>query len=120
MQPIHSMSDYRALYQRSLEQPESFWAEEAECVSWFHPFRKVLEADPAEADFSWFVGGRLNVAHNCVDRHAEAQPDKIAIRWVGNEPGERRDISYRELERQVGRLANVLRRHGVARGDRVC
>jgi acetyl-CoA synthetase len=73
-----------------------------------------------EADFAWFGQGRLNAAYNCVDRHAQAQPEKVALRWVGNTPGEQRDVTYRELKHQVARLANVLKAHGVRRGDRVC
>jgi len=120
MEPVRSMDDYRRLYAQSIENPEAFWAAEAETVSWFHPFTSVLDVDLEEVDFSWFSQGRLNAAYNCVDRHAQAQPHKLAIRWVGNELGERRDISYRTLKHQVARLANVLKDHGVQKGDRVC
>ncbi|MFM2415857.1 MAG: hypothetical protein RL385_580 [Pseudomonadota bacterium] len=120
MERITSLEDYRRLYQQSLDDPEAFWAEESKVVSWFHPFSSVLDVDVEEADFSWFGQGRLNVAYNCVDRHAQSQPQKLALRWVGNEPGERRDINYRELKHQVARVANVLKAHGVVKGDRVC
>jgi acetyl-CoA synthetase len=120
MRDVRTLDEYRRLYRYSLEQPERFWSEEAMCIEWFHPFSQVLDADLEEVDFSWFGGGRLNAAYNCVDRHAHLKPTKVAIKWIGNEPGERRDITYRELKHRVGGLANVLKAHGVARGDRVC
>jgi acetyl-CoA synthetase len=120
MRPVRTLDEYRALHHHSLLHPQQFWAEEAECISWFHPFEQVLDVDVEEVDFSWFAQGRLNASYNCVDRHAQHQPNKIALRWVGNEPGERRDISYRQLKHEVARLANVLKAHGVQRGDRVC
>jgi acetyl-CoA synthetase len=120
MERVQSMEDYRRLYRRSVDEPEKFWADEASLLTWFHPFSTVLDVDVEEADFSWFGHGRLNAAYNCVDRHAAATPQKVALRWVGNEPGERRDITYRELKHQVARVANVLKAHGVHKGDRVC
>jgi acetyl-CoA synthetase len=120
MERIRSLADYRRLYRKSLEDPAGFWAEEADVLSWFHPFASVVDADLEEVDFSWYAQGRLNAAYNCVDRHAYATPDKHALRWVGNEPGERRDVTYRELKHEVARVANVLKAHGVVKGDRVC
>jgi acetyl-CoA synthetase len=120
MDPIRSMDEYRRLYQQSLDDPEAFWAREAELISWSQPFRKVADTDFHEVDFAWFADGRLNASYNCVDRHAAARPSKIALRWVGNQPGERLDVTYRELKHQVSRLANVLIAHGVKKGDRVC
>jgi acetyl-CoA synthetase len=120
MRPVRTLDEYKALHHHSLLHPQQFWAEEAECVSWFHPFEQVLDVDLEQVDFSWFAQGRLNAAYNCVDRHAATQPHKHALRWVGNEPGERRDITYRELKHEVARVANVLRAHGVQKGDRVC
>jgi acetyl-CoA synthetase len=120
MQPLRSIDEYHALYRFSLERPREFWANEAKAIGWFHPFAQVSDCDMHEADFAWFGQGRLNAAYNCVDRHAQVTPDKVAIRWVGNTPGERRDVTFRELKHQVARLANVLKAHGVRRGDRVC
>ena len=117
---IPSLEHYRELYQQSLQEPEAFWRQQAERISWFHRPLSVLEADMAEAEFSWFAGGKLNACYNCVDRHVETQPDKTAILWAKDEPGEYQRISYRELKRHVSRLANVLLAHGVRRGDRVC
>ncbi len=73
-----------------------------------------------EVDFSWYGGGRLNACHNAVDRHLQTHPDKVAIVWAGNEPGQYERITYRELKHQVARMANVLKAHGVQKGDRVC
>ena len=95
--PIRSMDDYRQLYQQSLADPAAFWAEEARILTWDRPFSRVLDADLDEVDFAWFADGRLNASVNCVDRHADTNPDKLAIRWVGNDPGERLDITYRQL-----------------------
>ncbi|HRC54583.1 MAG TPA: acetate--CoA ligase [Kofleriaceae bacterium] len=117
---IRSFEEYRTMYARSLADPDGFWSDESKVLEWFHPFGQVFDADLDEVDFSWFGHGRLNAAYNCVDRHARAQPNKLAIRWVGNEPGQHRDITYRELKHLVARCANVLRDHGVHRGDRVC
>jgi acetyl-CoA synthetase len=114
------MEEYRQLYKQSIEDPSGFWAKQAERIDWFHPFHTVLDSDPAEVDFAWYLGGRLNVCYNAVDRHASTRPNKPAIIWVGNEPGERKVISYRDLKHQVSRVANVLRSYGVQRGDRVC
>ncbi len=120
LRPITTLDEYRAAHARSLADPDGFWAEEAQVLEWFHPFAQVLDADLDEVDFSWFGHGRLNAAYNCVDRHARTTPDKVAIRWVGNEPGEGKDLTYRALKHQVARFANVLKEHGVRRGDRVC
>jgi acetyl-CoA synthetase len=117
---LQSMEEYQRLYRRSLEKPEEFWSEQAQQLTWFHPPETILDADPDAVDFSWFGGGRLNAAHNCVDRHARTRPGKPAIIWAKNEPGEYETITYRELKHHVGRIANVLKAHGVGKGDRVC
>ena len=117
---IQSLEEYQRLYRRSLEEPEAFWAEQAKALDWFHPWHKVLDADYEEIDFAWYSGGRLNVCHNCVDRHLETRGEQTAIVWAADEPGVYRHISYRELKHNVCRLANVLLAHGVRKGDRVC
>jgi len=114
------MDDYMRLYRRSLEDPQAFWAEEAKTLTWFHPFSTVLEEDPKEVDFAWFLDGQLNACFNCVDRHVPEHGERTAIIWVGDEPGVYKRISYRELKQRVSRIANVLIAHGVKRGDRVC
>ena len=117
---IGSLEEYRRLYRLSLDDPEAFWAKEAEHVSWFHPFRQVLDNDYENVDFAWFLGGRTNVCYNCVDRHLNGRSDQDAIVWVKDEPGEYERITYRKLKHEVARVANVLKSHGVRKGDRVC
>ena len=117
---INSFDEYQRLYRLSLDNPEWFWGEQAKTLTWFHPWQSVLDADYEEVDFAWFSGGRLNASFNCVDRHLPTAGDRTAIIWVGDEPGEYRRISYRELKHQVCRVANVLLHHGVKKGDRVC
>src|SRR5262245_45441468 len=117
---VRSMDQYRELYRRSLEQPEEFWREQAGLLDWFHPPRAVLDWDMEEVDFAWYSGGRLNACYNCVDRHLPTQGEKTAIIWAADEPGEYHRISYRELKHNVARFANVLKAHGVKKGDRIC
>jgi len=117
---INSMQEYERLYRLSLDNPEWFWGEQAKRLDWFHPWNKVFDADYQEVDFAWFSGGRLNASFNCVDRHLKERGDKTAIIWAGDEPGEYRHITYRDLKHEVCRLANVLLAHGVKKRDRVC
>jgi len=106
-----------AIYERAAADPEGFWAEQAERLTWFKRWDTVLEWTPPFA--KWFVGGTLNASYNCLDRHVEAGGgDKIAYYWEG-EPGERREITYTQMLEEVGRFANALKALGVRRGDRV-
>ncbi|HEX9200024.1 MAG TPA: acetate--CoA ligase [Acidobacteriaceae bacterium] len=114
---IKSLAEYEAMYKHSVEDPEAFWAEAAGELDWFAPWDKVLDGEMGSA--KWFTGGKLNLSHNCVDRHATgARRDKVALLWEG-EPGEVRRVTYGELHDQVQRFANVLKGLGVQRGDRV-
>ncbi len=114
---VKSLGQYEEMYRRSVERPDEFWAEAAGELEWFAPWTKVLEGEAQHA--KWFVGGKLNLSHNCVDRHAlGARKDKVALLWEG-EPGEVREITYGELHGQVQRFANVLKGLGIKRGDRV-
>ncbi|MDA8243531.1 MAG: acetate--CoA ligase [Elusimicrobia bacterium] len=117
---IGSMEEYKRLYGRSMEDPEKFWAEQAETLTWFHKWATVFDADYDEVDFGWFLGGRLNACFNCVDRHLKERGGQTAIIWAADEPGVYKRITYRELKHQVSRVANVLKAHGVKAGDRVC
>jgi acetyl-CoA synthetase len=117
---VASLEEYRELYRRSLADPDGFWRQQAELLTWFHPPHAICDFDPEEVDFSWYGGGRLNACFNCVDRHLATQPEKTALVWAADEPGQYRHVSYRELKHNVARLANVLHAHGVGRGDRVC
>ncbi|NIR59675.1 MAG: acetate--CoA ligase [Gammaproteobacteria bacterium] len=114
---------YRAMYDRSIKDPEGFWAEQAKAfVTWFKDWDNVLDwsYDPEDLHIQWFEGGKLNVAYNCIDRHLETRGDQVAIIWEGDDPGEDKKITYRELHEQVCRLANALKARGVKKGDRVC
>jgi acetyl-CoA synthetase len=114
---VKSLDEYRELYQRSVDDPEGFWAEQAEALHWQRKWDRVLDWQPPFA--RWFVGGRLNLSENCLDRHlAGWRRNKAAIRWEG-EPGETRTLTYQELHRDVCRFANVLKALGVQKGDRV-
>ena len=105
------------VYARAARDPEAFWAGLARELEWFRPFRRTLDWEPPHA--RWFVGGRTNMAHNCLDRHlASSVRNKAAIIWEG-EPGDERTLTYLQLHREVSRFANVLKELGVARGDRV-
>ena len=118
---LGSMPAYRAMYDRSIGDPEGFWQEQARReLDWFHPFSKVREFDWEWGQIQWFLNGRLNACHNCVDRHASSsRGSQTAIIWEADAPGESKRVDYRELQREVCRLANVLRHHGIRRGDRV-
>jgi acetyl-CoA synthetase len=112
---------YRETYQRSVRDPEKFWGKHGKRIDWFTPYTKVKNTSFAAPDVSikWFEDGVTNVAHNCVDRHLEERGDQTAIIWEGDDPYYDKKISYRELHEQVCRLANVLKKHGVKKGDRV-
>ena len=116
---ISNLEDYNHLYEKSLAANEEFWREESNELHWFYePYSVFEEHGPGE--FVWFAGGRLNAAVNCVDRHAAADPDKTAIIFVKDEPGEYEHISFGDLKTAVGRTANALKSLGVRKGDRVC
>src|SRR5579871_3633045 len=112
---------YVAMYERSIKDPAGFWAAEGKRIDWFKPFTKVKNAsfDPHHVSIKWFEDGVTNVAHNCVDRHLAARGDQVAIIWEGDDPKDDRKITYRELHAEVSRFANVLKAHGVKKGDRV-
>ena len=108
------------MYDRSVNEPEAFWGEQAlATLDWFHPFSRVRMFDWEWGQVQWFLNGRLNASHNCVDRHVATKGDQIALIWEADTPGEGRKVDYRELQREVCRLANVLRHHGIRKGDRV-
>ena len=114
---IPSMAAYKKLYKESIDSPTKFWAREASELTWQKKWTKVLDWKAPFAE--WFVGGKLNVCENCVDRHADGpRANKAAIIWEG-EPGDKRTITYAQLKREVSRFANVLEKHGVKSGDRV-
>ncbi len=115
-------AQYEAMYRRSIDDPEGFWAEQAEqFLTWFKPWNRVLDYS-YEADdlhIKWFEGGQLNASYNCLDRHLERRGDQVAIIWEGDDPAVDKKITYRELHEQVCRFANALKARGVSKGDRV-
>ena len=112
---------YQEMYQRSIDDPDGFWAEHAKkFINWIEPWHTVSEADFTNGTFSWFKGAKLNVTYNCIDRHLADRADQVAIIWEGDDPGVDKKISYRELHDEVCRLANALKSRGVKKGDRVC
>lgn len=112
---------YDEMYARSVENPDEFWAEQAEQhIDWFSGWDKVQEWDYNKAEIAWFKNAKLNVAHNCLDRHLESRGDQTAIIWESDDPGEDKHITYRELHTQVCKFASALKGLGVKKGDRVC
>ncbi len=111
---------YAAMYDQSINDPDAFWAEQAEkFVSWSRKWDKVQDWDYNKVDIKWFSGAKLNVSYNCLDRHLETRGDDVAIIWEGDDPSVDKKITYRELHREVCRFANVLKARGVGKGDRV-
>jgi acetyl-CoA synthetase len=112
---------YDRMYRQSVDDPERFWAEQAQRIDWILPFTKVKDTSFAHDNVSirWFEDGTLNVSANCIDRHLAKRGDQVAILWEGDDPKEQRTITYRELSRQVNTFANVLKKMGVRKGDRV-
>lgn len=114
-------TQYKKLYQQSIEDPDSFWAEQADqFLTWDSPWSQVRDFNFTTGNVSWFAGGKLNVTTNCIDRHLPHRADQTAIIWEGDDPSADIAVTYRELHRRVCRLANVLKAHGVGKGDRVC
>jgi len=112
---------YDARYAASVADPQAYWREGGRCIDWSRPYTQVKDTSFDEADFRirWFADGQTNVSVNCLDRHLETRGDQVAILWEGDEPGETRRVTYRELHQQVCCFANVLKSRGVRKGDRV-
>jgi acetyl-CoA synthetase len=109
---------YLAMYSQSIDDPDTFWAEQAdEFVSWFKKWDKVQDCDFNAASIKWFEGAKLNVAYNCLDRHLESRAEQTAIIWEGDDPAVDKKITYRELHEEVCKFANVLKARGVNKGD---
>jgi acetyl-CoA synthetase len=117
---IGSMDQYRAMYKRSIEDPEGFWAEIADGFYWKQKWTKVREYDfSGSISIKWFLGAKTNITYNCLDRHLEKRGDQTAIIWEGNAPTEDAKLTYRQLHAEVCKFANVLKKYGVKKGDRV-
>ena len=117
---IASIDAYHEMHRRSLRDPSGFWAEQAERLSFFRKWDRVLHDDFSTANMRWFEGAHINVCHNCIDRHLPHKAEQTAILWAGDHLGDYRHITYQELHDEVCKLANVLIQHGVKKGDRVC
>ncbi len=119
---INSFEEYEEAYKKSVESPEDFWGQiAANNFEWKKPWEKVLNWNFSEPKIEWFVGGKLNITENCLDRHVKDKPNQPAIIWEPNDPNEESIIlTYRQLFERVCRFANVLKRNGVKKGDRVC
>jgi acetyl-CoA synthetase len=116
---IKSMEEYKKLYKRSVDDPEGFWGEMSNQLDWYKKWDKVLVEDFKEGKHSWFVGGKINVSYNCVDRHTkDGRKNKAAIIWEGD-GGDSKVYTYQMLYNEVNRFANVLKKHGIKKGDRV-
>ncbi|MGV3667238.1 MAG: acetate--CoA ligase [Leptospira bouyouniensis] len=115
-----SLKEYKAKYKESIEKPEKFWAEQAKRLTWIKKWTKVLKHDFAKAKVEWFVGGKLNVSYNCLDRHLNSPlKNKAALIWEGDNPDESKVLTYHDLHREVNHFANVLKKFKVKKGDRV-
>tara|TARA_B100000902_G_scaffold44294_1_gene51870 strand:- start:9281 stop:11173 length:1893 start_codon:yes stop_codon:yes gene_type:complete len=120
MKNISSFKDYQTEYQKSIDNPESFWEEKAIEYIWKKKWDNVLHWDFKKAEVKWFEGGKLNITENCLERHLNNK-NKIAIKWISNNPKEKsKSLTYYQLYKQVCKFSNVLKKHGVSKGDRIC
>ncbi len=118
---VPNIEKYNEVYKKSMANPDEFWAEIAERLTWTKKWDKVSEVDFKDAKIKWFEGGKLNVAYNCLDRHVEdGHGDQVALIWEGNNPEEDKTFTYKELTDEVSKFANVLKANGVIKRDRVC
>lgn len=111
---------YQTLYDLSIKNPEQFWSQQAELIDWISPWKNLVTGDFTTLNIQWFMEGKLNACSNCVDRHLNTRKNKTAIIWQGDDPNEKQSFSYGELHEKISRLANVLKKLGVKKGDRVC
>ena len=117
---IGSIEKYRATYDRSISDPDRFWAEQAERITWFKKWDKVSQWDFNDAKIAWFLGGKLNASYNCLDRHLNGpRKNKAALIWEGDSPDESRTLTYQDVYRETCKFANALKKVGVKKGDRV-
>ncbi len=111
---------YLKWYKDSVADPDKFWGKHGKRIDWFKPYTKVKNTSyDGDVSIKWFEDGVTNVAHNCIDRHLKKRGDQVAIIWEGDNPYDDKKITYNELYEHVCRLANVLKKHGVKKGDRV-
>ncbi|MEC8288306.1 MAG: acetate--CoA ligase, partial [Pseudomonadota bacterium] len=114
-------SEYKKMYQHSVENPDSFWGEHGKRIDWIKPYTQIKDVSyaPDDLHIRWYQDGTLNASVNCLDRHLDSRGDQVAIIWEGDEPSDSKTLTYRELYEEVCRFANVLKNNGVKKGDRV-
>ena len=118
---ISTFEEYKIEYQKSITDPKKFWGKKAQNFSWRKKWDSVLDWDFTKPEIKWFEGGKLNITENCLDRHLEKRGNQTAIKWIANNPKEETiNLSYRELHKQVCKFANVLKKNGALKGDRIC
>ena len=118
---INSLSEFKATSAQAKENPDTFWSEIASEFQWKAPWIQTLDYDFSKPEIKWFVGGKLNITENCLDRHLATQPNKTAILFEANDPAEAaQHISYKELHKRVCQTANMLKANGAKKGDRIC
>ena len=118
---IPNMTAYKKIYDKSVKDPDGFWAEKAERLDWIKKWGTVSNNNFTEAKIKWFEGGKLNVSYNCLDRHIKAGfGNQTALIWEGNDPHTDKELSYSEMLSEVSKFANVLKLNGIKKGDRVC
>ncbi len=112
---------YLEMYARSIKDPNAFWAEQAKRIHWYKAPTKIKNTTfgPRDVSIKWFEDGTTNCAYNCIDRHLEKRGDQVAIVWEGDDPKDDKKITYKQLHAEVCRFANVLKKQGVKKGDRV-
>lgn len=121
IQKINSIEEYHAEYQKSVENPEQFWAEKADTFTWKKKWDTVLNFDLSKPEMTWFDGAELNITENCLDRHLATRGDQVAIIWEANDPNTpNKTLTYKQLHEAVCKYANVLKKHGAKKGDRIC
>ena len=118
---IKTIEQYHEVYKESITDPATFWAKQASTFRWRKPWTQVMHSDFKTPEVKWFVGGKLNITENCLDRHLKTRGDKVAIIWEANDPNHHKvTYTYKELHKEVCRFANVLKNNGITKGDRVC
>lgn len=117
---LRGMGAYNEIYDRSINDPDGFWLDAAKNLDWFQFPKEAGNGDFKGVNYSWFMGGKLNASYNCLDRHLKKRGNKTAIIWAKDEPGEYQNLSYQEVFENVCRLTNLMKTHGVKKGDRVC
>jgi len=119
--PLIDSETYESMYERSMNEPETFWAEQAKTfIDWEKKWDKVSDVDFAKGKIAWFEGATLNVSYNCLDRHLPERADQVAIIWEGDDPNSSESITYSQLHEKVCKFSNGLEELGVVKGDRVC